>query len=284
MKHVSSKDRLFLNSLEEIMLTLKHHYKVKDFDSLERKILKEAKKNAEDMETQKKMEFISLVKQVLDAYEFAHEKHKDQQRVSGEPYIMHPLHVALNEIFHQRHLKKDYRQSAIIASILHDTVEDTDTSYTEINKRFGTHMADLVSYLTNKPMWSEWKKQGLLSSTEKAALQFLQARKDDASLSVKFQDRLHNLETIRHLPPKKRFQKILDTIQVGFVEHARQEKMTFFLLQLYISVHMYLSDESIEEFAEDPKQARRIRDKALHEIKKALSKQGPHLFEQAAVS
>lgn len=265
-------DKMFLHQLEEVLLYLKETYGSRNVDELEKEILDKARKDAANFELQKQVEFISLIKQVLSAYKFAAEKHAHQERESGDPYIMHPLYVALNEIYHQEHETGTYNESPIIAALLHDTVEDTDTSFSEINKKFGDRMEHIVENLTNKPQWDEWKKKGMLSPSEKSAMQFINASKDDASLAVKFDDRMHNLETIRHKEPKKQVQKILDTLRVGFVDHAEKLEKYHFLIQLYITIKRYLTDQNLDQFAEDPLEARKIRDDALLSIRSILKR------------
>lgn len=265
-------DLLFLKTLENALLSLKETYGSKNIDDLQKEILEKARHDAANLDLQKQVEFISLVKQVLDAYKFAAEKHANQTRESGEPYIMHPLYVALNEIYHQEHEKGAYNESPIIAALLHDTVEDTDTCFTDINKQFGDRMEHLVTNLTNKPEWEEWKEKGMLSPSEKSAMQFINASKDDASLAVKFGDRMHNLETIRYKEPKKQVQKILDTLRVGFVNHAEKTENFHFIIQLYIAIKRYLTDQNLEQYAEDPLEAKKVRDEALEEIKSILKR------------
>lgn len=265
-------DKLFLKNLETMLLYLKETYGTQSLEELEKEIFARAKADAEDMELQKQVEFLSLVKQVFNAYKFAAEKHAHQVRESGEPYIMHPLYVALNEIYHQTHEKNQYNESPIIAALLHDTVEDTDACFSDITQRFGDRMHHIVENLTNKPEWDTWKKSGMLSSSEKSALQFINAIKDESSLDVKFDDRMHNLETIRHKDPQKQVQKILDTLRVGFIDHAEKLGKYHFLIQLYITVKRYLTDHNLETYTEDPIEARKTRDDALESIRVILQR------------
>ncbi len=264
-------DVFFLEMLENVLLTLKEKHQASDVEELYEKVLSDAKEHTKEFGLQKQVEFLSLLKQVLDAYKYAATKHANQQRESGEAYILHPLYVALNEILQQKH-HGTYKESPIIAALLHDTVEDTDASFSEINQHFGEHMERIVTNLTNHPEWDEWKKAGHLTPTEKSALQFINAVKDDSSLSVKFDDRLHNLETIRYKEPKKQVQKILDTLQVGFIDHAEKAGKLYFLIQLYLTIKRYLTDSTIEEFTEDPRTAKKLRDDSLARIKDILSR------------
>ncbi|PIV89944.1 hypothetical protein COW46_05440 [Candidatus Gracilibacteria bacterium CG17_big_fil_post_rev_8_21_14_2_50_48_13] len=263
-------DQLFLSKLEEVLLFLKESYGSRSVEELEEEIMTKAKTDVQDLNLQKQVEFLSLLKQVLSAYKYAAEKHAHQVRESGEPYIMHPLYVAMNEIYHQKHEKGLYNESPIIAALLHDTVEDTDARFTDINAQFGERMEHLVTNLTNKPEWDEWKKKGMLTASEKSALQFINAIKDDDSLAVKFGDRMHNLETIRHKEPKKQVQKILDTLRVGLVSQAEKMEEYHFLTQLYITIKRYLTDENLELYSDDVEQAKKTRDDALEEIRAIL--------------
>lgn len=282
MSDTPDLDLHFLSTIEKILLDLKAHYEVEDLISLEKRVLEEAKKNSENLEINKQVELLAVVHELWNAFKFAAEKHKDQARESGEPYIMHPLLVALNEIYHQKNEYGHYAQSPIIAALLHDTVEDTDAQYEDLDKHFGNRVKQLVANLTNKPEWDEWKKKGQLSHTEKSALQFINAVKDPASLSVKFDDRTHNLDTIRYMPPEKQIKKILDTLSVGFIEKAELLGRYDFLIQLYISIQQYLSDMNIEQFADDPEEAKALKTTAVTRIRDILSRHHNDIFHRNA--
>lgn len=273
-------DMHFLSTLEKILLDLKSNYGVEDIPTLEKRVLAEAKKNSANLEISKQIELLAMVHELWNAFKFAADKHKDQARESGEPYIMHPLLVALNEIYHQKHEKGHYSESPIIAALLHDTIEDTDANYEDLDMHFGKRVEQLVSNLTNKPEWDEWKKKGQLSHTEKSALQFINAIKDPASLSVKFDDRTHNLDTIRYMPPAKQIKKILDTLSVGFIEKAELLGRYDFLIQLYISIQQYLSDINIDQFAENPADAKELKQNALTQIRDIFARHHKDIFHR----
>ena len=86
------------------------------------------------------------IENIKNAIEFAINAHKGQTRLNGDPYIKHPLNVALNVITYKKSKNID---TLIISAILHDTIEDTKTTYSDILKYFGKDVADLVLELTN---------------------------------------------------------------------------------------------------------------------------------------
>lgn len=134
------------------------------------------------------------LKQLHDAYEFAYEAHKEQRRKSGEPYIIHPISVAL---IAAKELMLD--TNSVTASFLHDIVEDTPYTIEDIRERFGSDVAFLVDAVTKrKKSTYRFSKQvdnyhQLLSS-----MQF-----DIRALMVKIADRLHNMRTLSSMRPDK---------------------------------------------------------------------------------
>ncbi|MCX7679797.1 MAG: bifunctional (p)ppGpp synthetase/guanosine-3',5'-bis(diphosphate) 3'-pyrophosphohydrolase [Spirochaetes bacterium] len=145
---------------------------------------------------------VQLIKR---AYLFAEESHKNQQRLSGEPYIVHPLEVALI----LAHLGLD--TSTIAAALLHDVVEDTPNSLEEIEKHFGKDIALLVDGVTKI---SSLKKQS--KSTEQAVnlrKMLIATVKDMRVILIKLADKLHNMRTIMFQPETKQreiAQEVLD--------------------------------------------------------------------------
>ncbi len=134
--------------------------------------------------------------QVRAAVEFAAEKHEDQKRSSGEPYIVHPIGVSA--ILAELHLDLD----SIITGILHDTVEDTETTLEEIEQKFGKSVAELVDGVT------KISRITFRTNEEKQAENFrkmvVAMAKDLRVILVKLADRTHNMRTLDHLPEKKR--------------------------------------------------------------------------------
>ena len=122
------------------------------------------------------------------AYNFALDAHKNQKRVSGLPYIVHPIAVA--DILAE--LKLD--SATIITGLLHDTIEDTKATYDLVLKEFGKEVADLVDGVTKISALEE--KAGENSQAENFRKLILATSKDIRVLLVKIADRLHNMRTI----------------------------------------------------------------------------------------
>ncbi|MFA6689456.1 MAG: RelA/SpoT family protein [Sphaerochaetaceae bacterium] len=150
---------------------------------LERFIQKAFKYSKEDQE------------KILAAATFAAEKHKDQKRASGEPYIIHPL--AVGEILIQ--LKMD--QDTVCAGLLHDTIEDTDTSYDEIAQLFGKPVADMVEGETKIANLKAMNKS--IQEAETIRKMFFAMSKDIRVIIIKLADKLHNMRTLQHLNPQR---------------------------------------------------------------------------------
>lgn len=148
-------------------------------------------------------EDINLIKK---AFEFAQKHHDGQSRNSGEPYIVHPLEVALI----LADLELDI--ASIVAGLLHDVVEDTSASLEDVEREFGKEIAELVDGVT---------KLGKLEFTSKLERQaenyrkmLIAMAKDIRVILIKLADRLHNMRTLKYLPPEKQRQKAQETIDI----------------------------------------------------------------------
>jgi RelA/SpoT family (p)ppGpp synthetase len=130
----------------------------------------------------------SSIEPLSKAYNFAIEAHKNQKRFSGAPYVVHPVAVA--DILAE--LKLD--SATIITGLLHDTIEDTKTTYDVVLKEFGKEVADLVDGVTKISALEE--KVTLNSQAENFRKLILATSKDIRVLLVKLADRLHNMRTI----------------------------------------------------------------------------------------
>ena len=145
------------------------------------------------------------ISMIEKAYKVASEAHKDQKRKSGEPYIIHPLCVAI--ILADLELDKE----TIVAGLLHDAVEDTWMTYEEVEKEFGSEVALLVDGVT---------KLGQLSySKDKVEVQAENLRKmflamDIRVILIKLADRLHNMRTLQYMRPEKQQEKARETMDI----------------------------------------------------------------------
>ena len=140
------------------------------------------------------------------AYRYADEKHKNQLRKSGEPYIIHPLAVA--EIVAEIGLDTD----AIAAALLHDCLEDTDASFEEVSRRFGETVAELVEGVTKltRVQYSTMEEQQM----ENLRKMFMAMSKDIRVILIKIADRLHNMRTLEFQTPAKQISKSMETMEI----------------------------------------------------------------------
>ena len=144
---------------------------------------------------------------VEKAYIIAREAHKDQKRKSGEPYIIHPLCVAI--ILADLELDKE----SIIAGILHDVVEDTVMTLDEITKEFGPEVALLVDGVTKLTQLS-WSMDKVEIQAENLRKMFLAMAKDIRVILIKLADRLHNMRTLQYMKPEKQREKARETMDI----------------------------------------------------------------------
>ena len=140
------------------------------------------------------------------AYEFSLQHHQGQERASGEPYLVHPLEVALV----LAEMKLD--STAIAAGLLHDAVEDTGVTNKEIEEKFGTPVAHIVDGVT------KIAKINLANREERQAenvRKMVLAMTDDIRVVlIKLADRLHNMRTLEHLPPDRQQHIAQETLDI----------------------------------------------------------------------
>ncbi|MDD5936250.1 MAG: bifunctional (p)ppGpp synthetase/guanosine-3',5'-bis(diphosphate) 3'-pyrophosphohydrolase [Clostridiales bacterium] len=141
------------------------------------------------------------------AYKVANFAHKDQLRKSGEPYIIHPLCVAI--ILAELELDKE----TIVAGILHDVVEDTVLTVPEIAKEFGDEVALLVDGVT-KLTQLNYSKDKVEIQAENLRKMFLAMAKDIRVILIKLADRLHNMRTMQYQSPVKQIEKSRETMDI----------------------------------------------------------------------
>ena len=140
------------------------------------------------------------------AYDFGRDMHEGQFRRSGEPYFTHPVAVAA--ILTEQRLD----DATIVTALLHDTIEDTKASFSEVEARFGREVAELVdgvTKLTNLQLSSTETQQA-----ENFRKLFMAMSKDLRVILVKLADRLHNMRTIKAMKPEKQAKKARETMDI----------------------------------------------------------------------
>ncbi len=140
------------------------------------------------------------------AYDYGAQMHDGQKRRSGEDYFTHPVAVAA--ILTEQRLD----DATIVTALLHDTIEDTKSTYAEVSKRFSEEIAELVdgvTKLTNLQLSSTETKQA-----ENFRKLFMAMSKDLRVILVKLADRLHNMRTIKSLPTEKQARKARETMDI----------------------------------------------------------------------
>ncbi len=203
------------------------------------------------------------------AYEYAKKAHGAQKRLSGKPYIAHPLATAFN----LAEMKLD--QDVIIAGLLHDVPEETspqnpELSLKDIKHNFGEEVAFLVRGITKL---GKIKYRGMERYLENLRKMFIAMAEDIRVILIKFADRLHNLETLEFLPPKKQKRIALETLEIyapianrlGMGEiKGRLEDESF--KYLYPKEYEWLKKEVTPKYKEKEEYLKKIKVKLLKTI------------------
>ena len=202
---------------------------------------------------------------VTKAYNLAEEAHKDQRRVSGEPYILHPLAVA--QILAD--MKID--TTTITASLLHDVVEDTSYTLDDLKKMFGKEVAFLVDGVTKLSRLNyRTKEDQQLNSMRKM---FLAMAKDVRVVVIKLADRLHNMRTLRYMRSDKQKRIAQETLEI-FAPLAHRLGIFNIKWELEDLSFRYLEPDKYYDLVDQMKQKRHVREEIVNEaidvLKKAL--------------
>jgi GTP diphosphokinase / guanosine-3',5'-bis(diphosphate) 3'-diphosphatase len=194
---------------------------------------------------------------LVRAYEFSAREHRTQKRLSGEPYVSHPLEVAaiLAE------MKLDV--VCLAAGMLHDVVEDTPTTIEQIHQEFGPEVAGIVEGVT------KISRIEFLSPEDQEAenlRKMVLAMVDDIRVVlVKLADRLHNMQTLEHLPPQKRLRIARETLEIyaPIAHRLGMGKMRGVLEDL---AFRYLEQEAFEEVKQAVENRRKVSEDFLAEV------------------
>ncbi len=146
------------------------------------------------------------LKQIRAAYEYARSHHGAQMRRDGTPYITHPIQVA--QIVAEMRLDSE----SIIAALLHDCIEDTDSTYEDIAKRFGVTIADIVDGVTklNRMQYNSMEEEQM----ENLRKMLFAMSKDIRVILIKIADRLHNMRTMEYQVPATQRKKSLEVMEI----------------------------------------------------------------------
>lgn len=194
---------------------------------------------------------------VEKAYAFAEQKHEGQLRVSGEPFFTHPVAVA--NILADMELDT----SSVTAALLHDVVEDTDATESDIEREFGETVALLVSGVTKLgkiPYTSNEEQQ-----IENLRKMFLAMAKDVRVIVIKLADRLHNLRTLKSMPEAKQREKARETLEV-FAPLAHRLGMSKIKMELEDLSLKYIDPIGYYEIVDKISQKQSEREKYIVDI------------------
>ena len=146
------------------------------------------------------------VERIRAAFEYANSHHGPQLRKSGEPYIIHPIAVAeiINEL--------DLDQDSVVSALLHDCIEDTDSTHDEIARLFSPQVADLVEGVTKLTRMQYTSRED--EQMENLRKMFMAMAKDVRVILIKLCDRLHNMRTLQYQSTAKQKEKALETMEV----------------------------------------------------------------------
>ncbi len=157
------------------------------------------------------------IEEINDVLDFAEKSHKDQKRISGEPYIIHPIATAQN----LAEMKLD--TTTIKGALLHDVIEDCNVSYNEIEKLFGSEVANIVDGATKLKNIDKINESSQMAieintpqRTRSATLRkiLIAMTKDVRVVLIKLSDRLHNMQTLKYLPASRQLRIARETLDI----------------------------------------------------------------------
>ncbi|RVU55265.1 RelA/SpoT family protein [Anaerosphaera multitolerans] len=194
---------------------------------------------------------------IRKAYTLAYENHKGQKRNSGEDYIIHPYNVAL--ILAEMNMDTP----TIIAGLLHDTIEDTDVTFEDVEREFGLEIANLVDGVTKLKKLNYQTKQE--KQAENIRKMVLAMAKDIRVIIVKLADRLHNMRTLEYMTDAKKKEKATETIEIyaPLADRLGMSKIKWELEDLSLR---YLDPENYYQLVEMVNKRRNEREALINRI------------------
>jgi guanosine-3',5'-bis(diphosphate) 3'-pyrophosphohydrolase len=202
---------------------------------------------------------LSLVEK---AYVYSAKVHQGQVRLSGEPYLSHPLEVA----FRLARMKMDV--ISVVAGLLHDTLEDTDAELSEIERLFGQEAANIVNGVTkiSKIQFTNHEER----QAENMRKMILAMATDIRVIMVKLADRLHNMQTLGAQPPEKQKSIARETLEI-YAPLAGRLGIYWVKFNLEDLCLYYLEPEIYEKIKTETAQRRGVREKYIRDVKDLLS-------------
>ncbi len=214
---------------------------------------------------------------ILKAFDFAQKAHAGQKRFSGEDYIIHPLKVA------ETLANLNLDQKTIMAALLHDVVDDTETPLEKIEEEFGKEVATLVEGVSKlgkirypkepleiQPIEKQVKKP-IDVQAENLRRVFFAMANDLRVILIKLADRLHNMETLNHVPEEKQKRLALETLEI-FAPLANRLGMGEIKGDLEDLAFSYLYPKEYKWLMDNVKERYEKRKKYLEKIKPSLKK------------
>ncbi len=198
---------------------------------------------------------LSLVEK---AYRLADEAHQGQARKSGEPYIIHPLYVAI--ILAELEMDKE----TIVAGLLHDVIEDTEFTEEEIARDFGAEVALLVDGVTKLGQLS-YDADKVDKQAENLRKMFLAMAKDIRVIIIKLADRLHNMRTLQHMRPAKQKEKARETMDI-YAPIAQRLGISRIKTELDDLALKYLEPEAYQDLTKQVAQRRSVREALINSL------------------
>ena len=198
------------------------------------------------------------ISMVEKAYTIARNAHKDQKRKSGEPYIIHPISVAI--ILAELELDKE----TIVAGLLHDVVEDTVLTYDDIVREFSEEVALLVDGVTKLTQLS-YDADKIEVQAENLRKMFLAMAKDIRVILIKLADRLHNMRTLQYMRPEKQKEKARETMEI-YAPIAHRLGISKIKIELDDLSLKYLQPDVYYDLAEKIEQRKSQREKFVEDI------------------